>query len=311
MKNKFLLFLLVVLLLFFVSCRKTENIGVEGEDSDSPDWEEQVQTVTVCGVEVQWNGYSAIEPDSYLDIWNMDFSDFGAFFEEQYEVELSSYKLMEGELTETQVVHIHSEKEGPTIYVVGAVHGDEKAAWYTAILLKKVTLKSGDLYVLAPANANGAKNDSRYVTEKQDLNRVFPGDPEGNEAQRLAASIYSDIEDKQPDLVLDLHEAIIYNNSRDFLGSTYIFTDLSVFAKKYDLDLMFLDLLLATEEGTICHNTFGSTGPGPAGSINATVTNELEIPVITVETFRGFDIYRRVYDQLDTVQFILEYLDMR
>jgi hypothetical protein len=324
MKNKFFVLLLIVLLvLCFASCKKTEKIGIEEEaslevaaeassEADSPDYEaSNLQTVTVCGVKVLWNGYSAIEPDSYLDIRNMDFSDFGTFFEEQYEVEVSSYKLMEGELTETEVVHIHSENQGPTIYVVGAVHGDEKAAWYTAILLEKATIKSGDLYILAPANANGARNDSRYVTEKQDLNRVFPGDPEGNEAERLADAIFTDIADKAPDLVLDLHEAIIYNSSRDFLGSTYIFTDLEVFAKKYDLDVMFLDLLFATEEGTICHNAFGSTGPGPEGSINATVTRELRIPVITVETFRGFDIYRRVYDQLDTIQFILQYLEMR
>ena len=292
---------------------KPEVVDVSAvEETDSPDpVDDNVQTVTVCGVEVQWNGYSAIEPDSYLDIRNMDFSDFGTFFETQYEVSVTSYKIMEGELTETEVVHIHSNNPGRTIYIVGAVHGDEKAAWYTAILMEKATISSGDLYILAPANANGAKNDSRYVTDHQDLNRCFPGNPNGNEAQRLAYAIYTDISDKSPDLVLDLHEAIIYNSSRDFLGSTYIFTDLTVFAEKGDLDVMFLDLLFATEDGTICHNAFGSSGPGPEGSINATVTSELRIPVITVETFRGFDIYRRVYDQLDTIQFILEYLGMR
>jgi hypothetical protein len=328
MRKKFLLFILVILFLAFLpSCQKASSDASEvvetpaveetvtetvTEETDSPDpVDDGIQTVTVCGVEVQWNGYSAIEPDSYLDIRNMDFTDFGTFFEKQYEVSVSSYKIMEGEISETEVVHVHSEKEGPTIYIVGAVHGDEKAAWYTAILMEKATISSGDLYILAPANANGAKNDSRYVTGRQDLNRSFPGDPEGNEAEQLAYAIYSDIEDKNPDLVLDLHEAIVYNSSRDFLGSTYIFTDLSVFANEYDMDVMFLDLLFATEDGTICHNAFGSTGPGPEGSINATVTNELGIPVITVETFRGFDIYRRVYDQLDTIQFILEYLEMR
>ena len=322
MIRKLLLSSLIVLFVVLLpSCQKASSDVSETndvtevpavEETDSPDpVESNVQTVTVCGVEVQWNGYSAIEPDSYLDIYNMDFSDFGAFFEAQYEVTVSSYKIMEGQLSETEVVHIHSNNPGRTIYIVGAVHGDEKAAWYTAILMEKATISSGDLYILAPANANGAKNDSRYVTDHQDLNRLFPGNPNGNEAQRLAYAIYTDISDKSPDLVLDLHEAIIYNSSRDFLGSTYIFTDLGVFAEKGDLDVMFLDLLFATEDGTICHNAFGSTGPGPEGSINATVTNELRIPVITVETFRGFDIYRRVYDQLDTIQFILEYLEMR
>ena len=74
--------------------------------------------------------------------------------------------------------------------------------------------------------------------------------------------------------------------------------------------VLFFDLLWATEDGEICHNAFSYTGPGPGGSINRTVTEELGIPVITVETFRGFDIKRRVYDQLDTVQFVLEYYGM-
>lgn len=294
---------------------KTENTSVETSakaESDSPDWENPtIQTVMVAGTPVQWNGYTAVEPDSRLAIRDMDFSDFGDFFQDRYAVSVDSYPMMQGQLSETEVVHIHSENEGPTIYVVGAVHGDEKAAWYTAILLEKATISCGDLYVLAPANANGAKNDTRYVTDRQDLNRSFPGDPNGNEAERLADAIFNDIADKKPDLVLDLHEAIIYSDSRDFLGSTYIFTDLLVFAQHYDMDVMFLDLLFATQDGTICHNEFGSTGPGPAGSVNATVTYDLGIPVITVETFRGFDIYRRVYDQLDTVQFIMQYLKMR
>lgn len=280
-------------------------------ESDSPDWENpEIRTVTVCGVEVQWNGYTAVEPDSYLAIRNMEISDFGDFFTQKFSVSVDSYKMMEGQLTETEVVHIHSDKEGPSIYVVGAVHGDEKAAWYTAILLEQISFSCGDLYILAPANANGAKNDTRYVTGRQDLNRSFPGDPNGNEAERLADAIFNDIADKNPDLVLDLHEAIVYTDSRDFLGSTYIFTDLEVFSEHYDMDVMFLDLLFATQDGTICHNEFGSTGPGPAGSVNATVTNTLRIPTITVETFRGFDIFRRVYDQLDTVQFIMDYLGM-
>ena len=143
------------------------------------------------------------------------------------------------------------------------------------------------------------------MTGRQDLNRSFPGDPSGNEAERLADAIFSDIADKKPSIVLDLHEAIVLTQDRDFLGSTYIFTDLA------GMEDLFFDLLAATGDGDICHNEFGFNGPGPEGSINATVTRSLRIPVITVETFRGFSIERRVYDQLDTVQFVLEYLGMR
>lgn len=272
-------------------------------ESDSP-YVEGYQKVVVAGETVLWDGYKALEPDSKLDIWNMKPSDFGEFFTKTFEVTKDSYKLMEGTLMETEVVHIHSENEGPCVYIVGAVHGDEKAAWYAAILTEQATISCGDLYILAPANANGAKNDTRYVVDRQDMNRVFPGDPEGNEAERIAEAIFSDIAEKRPSFVFDLHEAIIMTSGRDFLGSSYIFTKLD------GMEDLFFDMVFATQDGTICHNEFSVNGPGPDGSVNNTVTNLLRIPTVTVETFRGFHIERRVYDQLDTIHFVLNYLGM-
>lgn len=291
-----------------VSQPSTEASGlmVEDADFDVPVEEDDgYQTLIINGEAIKWDGYRAVEPSDDWDIWSMKLSDVGNFFEQTFEVEKSSYKLMEGELTETEVLHIHSKNEGQCVYIVGAVHGDERAAWYAALLLRQATISCGDLYILAPANANGARNLTRYVTGRQDLNRSFPGDPEGNEAERLADAIMRDIKDKKPSLVLDLHEAIVLTQDRDFLGSSYIFTDLK------GMEDLFFDLLAATGDGDICHNEFGFNGPGPDGSINATATRQLRIPVITVETFRGFGIERRVYDQLDTIQFVLDYLGMR
>ena len=176
-------------------------------ESDSP-YVEGYQKVVVAGETVLWDGYKALEPDSKLDIWNMKPSDFGEFFTKTFEVTKDSYKLMEGTLMETEVVHIHSENEGPCVYIVGAVHGDEKAAWYAAILTEQATISCGDLYILAPANANGAKNDTRYVVARQDMNRVFPGDPEGNEAERIADAIFSDIAEKRPSFVISVMKMV-------------------------------------------------------------------------------------------------------
>lgn len=263
--------------------------------------------VVVAGEKVAWNSdwNVAIEPDSSLDIFDMEFSDFGDFFEEEYPVTVSSYTIAQDTAAETTVWHIHSENEGPTIYISGGIHGDERAAWYTGVLMKDCTVSCGDLYVLSQANIIGANKVSRRVEGKEDPNRFFPGNPNGTLTQVLDYAIFSDIQDKNPDLVLDLHEAIVVSKSREFLGSTYIFTTLE------DIDMLMFDLLAATEDGDICHNAFSATGPGPAGSLNSTVSNHLGIPVITVETFRGFDIHRRIYDQLDTIQFILEYYEMR
>lgn len=276
-------------------------------DSDnSPAGDGEWQTVTIGGEEMEWNGYVVKEPEGDLDIQSMSFSDFGdGLFEQEYPVTVDSYLLTPGEITEAEVYHIKGQEEGPTVYIVAGVHGDERAAWYTGMLLRNVTLARGDLYVLAPANTNGAKDFRRYVTGKQDLNRSFPGDPEGNEAQRIAHAIFEDIREKQPVFLFDLHEAIVYTAGRDFLGSTLIFTKLE------GMEDLFFDLMLATQQGELCSNPFGYTGPGPSGSLNSTATNQLSIPTITVETFRGFDVHRRVGDQLAIVQYTLEYLGLR
>ena len=263
-------------------------------------------TVTILGVEMEWDGYRVKESESDIDPYETSFDDIeeDRFFKNVYPVERETYTINENELGETEVVHISSPTSGPVIYVVAGVHGDEKAAWYAGVMLENVTIKCGDLYILSPANKPGAANRRRYFYSSQDLNRSFPGSMYGNQAEKMAASIFQDIKRVDPDFVFDLHEAIVYTEGRDFLGSTYIFSDLDLMAD------LFFDLLWATEDGEICHNAFSYTGPGPAGSINRTVTEELGIPVITVETFRGFDIKRRVYDQLDTVQFVLEYYGM-
>ena len=263
-------------------------------------------TVTILGVEMEWDGYKVKESESDLNPYETSFDDIGEnrFFVTEYPVERETYTINENEVGETEVVHISSPISGPVIYIVAGVHGDEKAAWYAGVMLENATIKCGDLYILSPANKPGAANRRRYFYSSQDLNRSFPGSMDGNQAEKMAASIFQDIKRVDPDFVFDLHEAIVYTEGRDFLGSTYIFSDLDLMAD------LFFDLLWATEDGEICHNAFSYTGPGPAGSINRTVTEELGIPVITVETFRGFDIKRRVYDQLDTVQYVLNYYGM-
>lgn len=261
------------------------------------------QTVKLFGVEMEYNGRTVVEPKSNVDIKTAKLSDFKPeVLTQKYSNTRTTYKLSSGQ----EVLRIHSENPGKTIYIVAGVHGDERAGWYAGNLLKEITIKEGDLFIISPANEAGAQKGSRYYYQDQDLNRAFPGDPNGTEAQKAAYAIYSDIEQKKPFMVLDLHEAIIYQpNQRDFLGCTFIFTNLN------EIGDLFFDLLFATQDGEVCHNEFGYTGPGTLGSLNNVVSNKLGIDTITVETFRGFDMDRRVYDQIDTVFFCLKYLNMR
>ena len=235
-----------------------------------------------------------IDPPYNIDFENAFPENFADCFSNDYEVAYTSYLIGAGTEFENEVTVISSKQTGASFYVVAGVHGDEEAAWRAGELLKKAKIKAGTLYILAPANRQGATANprSRYVTGYLDLNRNFPGTDQGNLAQMMAYSIFEDIKSVNPSFVLDLHEARPEKETHDFLGSSLIFTDLG---EKSDL---LMQIILETQQGTLCSEAFNYFSPAPNGSINKTVSQELAIPTITIETFRGYPMETRVSDQL-------------
>ena len=112
---------------------------------------------------------------------------------------------------------------------------------------------------------------------------------------------FQDIKRVNPVFLFDLHEARANSENKDFLGSSLIYTSLD------NMSDLYLEMLMATESGELCSERFNFYGPGPIGSINNTVTTELGIPTVTVETYRGYELERRIGDQLDIVEYVLEY----
>ena len=200
---------------------------------------------------------------------------------------------------------LYGEEDGPAVYVVAGVHGDEIAGWRAGNLLKNACLRAGALYIISPANAYGAANDQRKTAEERDLNRNFPGDADGCDAARIAAEIFSDIAQRQPALLLDLHEAHeASDNGADALGNSLI-CDASG-----ETGELIWGMLLASENGTLCASPLTLYGSPPHGSINRTVSELLGIPVITVETLRTEALAQRVRNQLEIVQYVLQAKNM-
>lgn len=81
----------------------------------------------------------------------------------------------------------------PEVAVVGGVHGDETGGVHAVRRLREadLDLQRGVAFVLANPAAIDA--DQRYLDS--DLNRVFPGDPDGDREERLAARLCELIED--------------------------------------------------------------------------------------------------------------------
>lgn len=113
--------------------------------------------------------------------------------------------------------HVYrSKKTGPTMLVIGGIHGDEingieivRRAVKTGLFKK---LKRGSVIAIPLLNIYGFINFSRGLSDGKDVNRSFPGSRKGSLASRIAYTLTHDI---LPlcDFGLDFHTggASIYN----------------------------------------------------------------------------------------------------
>ena len=107
---------------------------------------------------------------------------------------------------------IHGRGDGPTIFVSSGVHGDEViGVEIVRRLLRTKNLKSlrGTLIAVPIVNTFGFLNHSRYLPDRRDLNRCFPGSPNGSLASRLAHIFMTEIV-TPCSLGIDLHSAAIH-----------------------------------------------------------------------------------------------------
>lgn len=110
---------------------------------------------------------------------------------------------------------IHGKRSGPTIFVSAGVHGDEViGVEIVRRLLTMPNLKTlrGTLIAVPVVNAFGLLNQSRYLPDRRDLNRCFPGSEKGSLASRLAHIFMKEIV-QRCDLGIDLHSAAVHRTN--------------------------------------------------------------------------------------------------
>ncbi|GLP96292.1 succinylglutamate desuccinylase/aspartoacylase family protein [Paraferrimonas sedimenticola] len=107
---------------------------------------------------------------------------------------------------------IRAKKPGPVVFVSAAVHGDELNGIEIIRRLinsKRLSLKAGTLILVPMVNVYGVLNQSRYMPDRRDLNRCFPGSEKGSLAARVA-SIFIEEVVRHCDYGIDLHTAAIH-----------------------------------------------------------------------------------------------------
>ena len=107
---------------------------------------------------------------------------------------------------------IHGERPGPALFVSGVVHGDEiMGVEVVRRLLVDPKLKelAGTLLTVPIVNAFGMIAHSRYMPDRRDLNRSFPGSDQGSLASVLADLLMREVV-LRCDYGIDIHSAALH-----------------------------------------------------------------------------------------------------
>jgi len=110
---------------------------------------------------------------------------------------------------------IHGRRDGPVVFVSAAVHGDEViGVEIVRRLLRAPALRGmrGTLLVVPIVNTYGFLSHSRYLPDRRDLNRSFPGSRGGSLASRLAHLFLTEVVSRAS-LGIDLHSAAIHRTN--------------------------------------------------------------------------------------------------
>ncbi|OZC04438.1 succinylglutamate desuccinylase/aspartoacylase family protein [Rubricoccus marinus] len=91
---------------------------------------------------------------------------------------------------------IRGKKDGPRLFISAAIHGDEILG--VEIIRRLLGLKllkqlRGTLLAVPVVNVYGYTARSRYLPDRRDLNRSFPGSASGSMASRLAHTFMSEV----------------------------------------------------------------------------------------------------------------------
>lgn len=91
---------------------------------------------------------------------------------------------------------LRGRRDGPRLFVCAAVHGDElNGVEIIRRLLRRPALKRlrGTLIAIPIVNVYGVLHQSRYLPDRRDLNRSFPGSERGSLAAKVADRFMTEI----------------------------------------------------------------------------------------------------------------------
>lgn len=113
----------------------------------------------------------------------------------------------DGDAVTTPVIVVHGTRPGPRLCLTAAIHGDElNGVEVVRRVVNEIDPDSlaGTVIAVPIVNLMGFSRGTRNLPDRRDLNRYFPGSPEGSAASRIAFSLFKSVV-QHCDALTDFH----------------------------------------------------------------------------------------------------------
>ena len=159
---------------------------------------------------------------------------------ESREVSIGLSETYTGQTLAIPVFVRRAPEPGPSVFVSAAVHGDEingTGAVRTLIADGVFELQRGTLILVPVVNLPGFQRHSRYLPDRRDLNRSFPGTRDGSFASRLARAVFTELVGRC-DYGIDLHTAAVRRTNFPNVRADMTDPELAGFARAFGCELI-------------------------------------------------------------------------
>jgi len=214
--------------------------------------------------------------------------------------------LAKGTKHETPYYIYNSGVKGPTVVVIGGMHGNEKAGYMAAREIKDFTVKKGRLIVIPELNKPAVKAGKR-TSSLGDMNRAFPRTKTDSPRNSLAKDIWNLMAKYRPEWLVDLHEGYDFHKiNKKSVGQTVIYYPLPSAAPMASAMAKAASALVSNPK-----HAFTVLKYPVAGSLARAVSIRLGTKGMIVETSRKQKLSLRVAEHKAAVDAMLKKLGMR
>lgn len=185
---------------------------------------------------------------------------------ERRQIQLQVSESFAGSSVDLDVVVANGAEDGPTLCLIAGVHGDELNGTeiVRSVLEQTDPAELRGVLIGAPiVNLHGFRSRTRYLPDRRDLNRHFPGTARGSSASRIAARLFDDVV-RRCDFMVDFHTGSFHR-----VNLTQIRGDLA----QDDV----LELARSLGVGVVVHN------PGRPGTLRRSAT-DAGVPTVLYES---------------------------